>query len=76
MHWCIVARLELHVQDKECDSKLHIRMKLLWISGHQYKDWKLSRLHLVDANAPEHLEEMLKVRVCIITCLLRASNQL
>jgi hypothetical protein len=68
--------LKLHVQGKECDSKLHIRMKLLWISGHQYKDWKLSRFHLVDANAPEPLEEMLKVRACIPSCLLRSSNQL
>jgi hypothetical protein len=68
--------LKFHVQGKGCDSKLLIRMKLLWISGHQYKDWKLSRLHLVDANAPEPLEEMLKVRACIPSCLLRTSNQL
>ncbi|KAE8911975.1 hypothetical protein PF003_g4241 [Phytophthora fragariae] len=53
--------LKHHVQGSECDCKACIRMKLLWISGHKYKDWKLARLHLVDANAPESLEEMLKV---------------
>jgi hypothetical protein len=76
---CIVVLspgLKLHVQGKGCDSKLLIRMKLLWISGHKYKDWELARLHLVDANAPERLEEMLKVRVLIASCLLGASNQI
>ncbi|KAE8980430.1 hypothetical protein PR002_g24130 [Phytophthora rubi] len=53
--------LKLHVQGSGCDCKACIRMKLLWISGHKYEDWKLARLHLVDANAPESLEEMLKV---------------
>ncbi|KAE9004403.1 hypothetical protein PR001_g16539 [Phytophthora rubi] len=38
-----VEGLKLHVQGSECDCKEGIRMKLLMISGHKYKDWKLAR---------------------------------
>ncbi|KAE9003897.1 hypothetical protein PF005_g13444 [Phytophthora fragariae] len=38
-----------------------IRMRLIWVSDHTYKQWNLVRLHLVDANAPERLEDQLKV---------------
>ncbi|KAE8986626.1 hypothetical protein PR001_g21351 [Phytophthora rubi] len=38
-----------------------VRMRLLWVSDHTYKQWNLVRLHLVDANAPESLEDQLKV---------------
>lgn len=38
-----------------------IRMKLLWVSGHEHKTWKFARLHFVDAESPEPLEEQLKV---------------
>ncbi|KAE9003070.1 hypothetical protein PF011_g13053 [Phytophthora fragariae] len=38
-----------------------IRMRLFWVSDHTYKQWNLVRLHLVDANAPESLEDQLKV---------------
>ncbi|KAE8973318.1 hypothetical protein PR001_g24562 [Phytophthora rubi] len=34
-----------------------IRMRLLWVSDHTCKQWNLVRLHLVDANAPECLED-------------------
>ncbi|KAG7379765.1 hypothetical protein PHYPSEUDO_008213 [Phytophthora pseudosyringae] len=34
-----------------------IQMRLLWVSDHTYKQWNLVRLHLVDANAPESLED-------------------
>ncbi|KAE8958627.1 hypothetical protein PF002_g10138 [Phytophthora fragariae] len=38
-----------------------IRMRLLWVSDHTYKQWNLVRIHLVDANAPESVEDQLKV---------------
>jgi hypothetical protein len=41
--------------------KIIIRMKLLWISDHSYEQWKLVRLHFVDADSPESLEELLQV---------------
>ncbi|KAE8967841.1 hypothetical protein PR001_g27976 [Phytophthora rubi] len=42
-------------------TKLLLRMKLLWISDHAYGQWKLIRMHLVDAQAPETLDDMLSV---------------
>jgi hypothetical protein len=44
------------------EAKVTIRMKLLWISDHTYKQWQLVRLHLVDAASPESLDDMLNVR--------------
>ncbi|KAE9269079.1 hypothetical protein PR003_g31243 [Phytophthora rubi] len=38
-----------------------IRMRLLWVSDHTCKQRNLVRLHLVDANAPESLEDQLKM---------------
>ncbi|KAG7382634.1 hypothetical protein PHYPSEUDO_004665 [Phytophthora pseudosyringae] len=38
-----------------------IRMRLLWVSDNTYKQWILVRLHLVNANAPESLEDQLKM---------------
>ncbi|KAE8957958.1 hypothetical protein PR001_g31196 [Phytophthora rubi] len=46
---------------KEPTSKLLLRMKLLWISDHAYGQWKLIRMHFVDAQAPETLDDMLSV---------------
>jgi hypothetical protein len=39
-----------------------IRMKLLWVSNHQHKQWKFARLHFIDAGSSEPLEELLEVR--------------
>ncbi|KAE8972983.1 hypothetical protein PF005_g25133 [Phytophthora fragariae] len=36
-------------------------MKLLWIPDHAYGQWKLIRMHFVDAQAPETLDDMLSV---------------
>ncbi|KAE8954496.1 hypothetical protein PR001_g32470, partial [Phytophthora rubi] len=46
---------------KEPTSKLLLRMKLLWISDHAYGQWKLIRMHFVDAQAPETLDDMLSI---------------
>ncbi|KAE9163986.1 hypothetical protein PF005_g30214 [Phytophthora fragariae] len=46
---------------KEPTFKLLLRMKLLWISDHAYGQWKLIRMHFVDAQAPETLDDMLSV---------------
>ncbi|KAE8974482.1 hypothetical protein PR002_g25903 [Phytophthora rubi] len=36
-------------------------MKLLWIPDHAYGQWKLIRIHFLDAQAPETLDDMLSV---------------
>jgi hypothetical protein len=54
--------LQSYLQGKDRVAKVLIRMKLLWISDHTYGQYKLIRLHLVDARAPEPLEDMLRVR--------------
>ncbi|OWY93709.1 hypothetical protein PHMEG_00036798 [Phytophthora megakarya] len=43
------------------NDNISIRMKLLWVSDHTYGQWKLVRLHFVDAGAPEPLQNMLNV---------------
>ncbi|KAE9264902.1 hypothetical protein PR003_g32632 [Phytophthora rubi] len=50
------------LQRKGSTTKLLLRMKLLWISDHAYGQWKLIRMHFVDAQAPETLDDMLSVR--------------
>jgi len=42
--------------------KLSLQMKMLWVSDHAYKQFKLTRLHLIDATSPEPLEDLLTVR--------------
>ncbi|KAE9325650.1 hypothetical protein PR003_g16427 [Phytophthora rubi] len=37
------------LQRKGSTTKLLLRMKLLWISDHAYGQWKLIRMHFVDA---------------------------
>ncbi|KAE8993697.1 hypothetical protein PR002_g20157 [Phytophthora rubi] len=49
------------LQRKGSTTKLLLRMKLLWISDHAYDQWKLIRMHFVDAEAPETLDDMLSV---------------
>ncbi|KAE9195063.1 hypothetical protein PF005_g17427 [Phytophthora fragariae] len=49
------------LQRKGSTTKLLLRMKLLWISDHAYGQWKLIRMHFVDAQAPETLDDMLSV---------------
>ncbi|KAE9270107.1 hypothetical protein PR003_g30935 [Phytophthora rubi] len=49
------------LQRKASTTKLLLRMKLLWISDHVYGQWKLIRMHFVDAQAPETLHDMLSV---------------
>ncbi|KAE9210745.1 hypothetical protein PF005_g11289 [Phytophthora fragariae] len=46
---------------KEPTSKLLLRMKLLCISDHAYGQWKQMRMHFVDAQAPETLDDILSV---------------
>ncbi|KAE9045846.1 hypothetical protein PR001_g4798 [Phytophthora rubi] len=46
---------------KEPTSKLLLRMKLLWISNHAYGQWKLARMHFVDAQAPYMLGDIISV---------------
>ncbi|OWY97038.1 hypothetical protein PHMEG_00032526 [Phytophthora megakarya] len=36
-------------------------MKLLWLSDYQHQQLKFCRLHFVDADSPEPLDELLKV---------------
>ncbi|KAG3155423.1 hypothetical protein PI124_g10452 [Phytophthora idaei] len=36
-------------------------MKHLWVSEHTFSQWRLARLHFVNAEAPEPLENMLSV---------------
>ncbi|KAL3656481.1 hypothetical protein V7S43_018628 [Phytophthora oleae] len=38
-----------------------MRMKVLWVSDHQHRQLRLARLHFVDADSPEPLDELLKV---------------
>ncbi|KAE8982001.1 hypothetical protein PR002_g23658 [Phytophthora rubi] len=49
------------LQRKGSTTKLLLRMKLLWISDHAYGQWKLIRMHFVDAQVPETLDDMLSV---------------
>jgi hypothetical protein len=58
----MVFGLQSYLQGKDRAAKVLIRMKLLWISDHTYGQYKLIRLHLVDARAPESLKDMLRVR--------------
>ncbi|KAF1792849.1 hypothetical protein GQ600_5107 [Phytophthora cactorum] len=46
---------------KDSNTKIKIRMKHLWVSEHTFSQWRLVRLHFVDAEAPEPLEDMLSV---------------
>ncbi|KAG1691049.1 hypothetical protein DVH05_027331 [Phytophthora capsici] len=49
------------VKHPSAEEKVTIRMKLLWISDHTYMQWQLVRLHLVDADSPESLDDLLSV---------------
>ncbi|KAG3013933.1 hypothetical protein PC128_g17397 [Phytophthora cactorum] len=56
-----VEVLESYLTNKT-QSKIIIRIRFfLWISYHCYEPWKLVRLHVVDADSPESLEELLQV---------------
>ncbi|KAG6954745.1 hypothetical protein JG687_00011621, partial [Phytophthora cactorum] len=46
---------------KDSNIKIKIRIKRLWVSEHTFNQWRLVRLHFVDAEAPEPLEDMLSV---------------
>ncbi|GMF36152.1 unnamed protein product [Phytophthora lilii] len=66
VHCRVIAWLCLGLQghlkgSKNQKCKVLIRMKLLWTLDHTYGQWKLIRMHLVDAQAPASLEEMLSV---------------
>ncbi|KAE9274773.1 hypothetical protein PR003_g29510 [Phytophthora rubi] len=56
-----VGRSTGSASEEGTPSKLLLRMKLLWISDHAYGQWKLIRMHFVDAQAPETLDDMLSV---------------
>ncbi|KAL3667576.1 hypothetical protein V7S43_007130 [Phytophthora oleae] len=43
--------------------KVTVRLRLLWISDHTYKQYSLVRLHLTDVVSPEPLEELKDVRI-------------
>ncbi|OWZ07250.1 hypothetical protein PHMEG_00020380 [Phytophthora megakarya] len=56
-----VEDLQEFLKHPNSEEKVAIRMKLLWISGHTYQQWQLVRLHLVDADSPESLDDLLSV---------------
>ncbi|ETI40773.1 hypothetical protein, variant [Phytophthora nicotianae P1569] len=57
-----IEKLQTYVKASTMTSEpVKIRIKLLWISDHDYKEHKLVRLHCIDADSPEPLADLVEL---------------